>query len=301
MKNVWNAVKKVLFHKIFLIVLGAIVLLYVVFFPHTTRIKVSSDFTGVYTVQEERYFLHNMVEFTVENVCTPGTVVKSTTTEYRLNGDMKALHTINCDGTYGIVEYNNNGTREYVENTTFIGNIIQTSVLEYNDNGLLLESSVENNGTVTKTINTYYSDVDLKSATTSVSTYGQQTTLMVINYDEDGNMTSRDLQAWSNTGDLLGESNEVYEKGVISSIEYVDNELDITATIECDTTGCYITSLEADNYTLEYNDITKVYDLLLDTETSTRVLAVANITVFNYGSVIEDIDEDVQVIIDSLS
>ena len=134
MKEIWNKIKKAITNRKVWIPAVAVLVLFVVFYPHTNTTKVNSDFTGVYTVQKERYFLHNLAEFSVENVCTSGTVIKQTTTNYRLNGDIKSVEVTNCDGTYGVTKYNSNGTRKLIENTIFIGTSIQFSKIEYNKN-----------------------------------------------------------------------------------------------------------------------------------------------------------------------
>lgn len=300
-RDLWNSIKKLIFNKRFLIVLGAIILIYAVLFPHTTTTRVNSDFTGVYTTQKETYFLHSLSSFTVENVCTPTTVVKSTTTSYRLNGNIKAIETTNCNGTYANVYYNSNGSRDKTNGITFVGTSIQTNSQDFNSNGLLTENRTEINGVVTLTLNEYYNGVDLKTVVQTVTSYGEKTAESIKNYDKDGNMTSSDIKAWNNDGDLIGEASESYTDGNIAGITYSDEELNFNATVTCDSSGCVVSSFSGDGFTVTYNTTTSSYELLIQGESNPRNLGVGFINEFNYGSVLEDIDEDAKAVIETVN
>ena len=141
----------------------------------------------------------------------------------------------------------------------------------------------------------------MEKSTTTVTSFGQKTAESVENYNKKGDLTSEVIKAWSNDGDSLGEATETYENGNVTRIDFEDKELDLTAIISCDNTGCIVANVTTPDYVLTYDSTTSSYNLLLTGETNNRAFPSMYIDEFNYGSVIEDIDEDVQAIIDSLS
>lgn len=309
--------------KTFLIIIGVLIVLFVVVFPHTKTTKVNAEFTGVFAVQKEHYVLHNLSEFETNYVCVTGQVVKSNTVNYKLNGDIKAIEVVNCDGTYTITKFNSNGTTMYFEALSFVAGDIQTTKMEYTKDGLLDTSVVTLSGTETSIVNTYYENKVQESSNTTVTTFGVKTGETNRTYDTKGQMTLQKIEQWVDSVKTYEQIKEYtdgvmtnqsllqwedsiktfdetyqYEDGLVSSIFYFDKDDNVTATISCDDTGvCILESLVGEAYEVEYNDVTLDYDLDVDGEATTSKIVFPALFTWNIPTVIENIENQVDAII----
>lgn len=289
-------VKSIVTSKTFYMVVIIIVALYVIFFPHTKTTRVNAELTGVFVTQKERYFLHSKVEFETNYVCVPTTVIKSQNISYRLNGDIKAVTVINCDGTSGVINYNSNGSISKSVTTSFVGGSIRVNTQDYTKDGQLTNQKVELSGTVTETVVTYHDTKAQEERVVTTSVFGEKTGETITAYDDKGIMTSDSSKTWFN-GTLTFEKSEEYTNGVLSKITYNDADDSITATITCTATGCTLDSLDAPTFSVDYNNTAMDYDFLVDGEASSVKVVFTPINQFNIASVIAEIEGKAQVII----
>lgn len=298
MKELWKNIKNVVTSKVFLLVVAFVVILYIIFFPHTNTTKVNAELTGVFVTQKERYFLHSRVEFDTEYVCIPGTIIKSQTINYQLDGDIKTTSTVNCDGTYEIIQYNENGTIKSNESINFVGANIRINNQEYNYQGLLESQVIEQNGTITETLNTYYPSNVLKQSSIVTKLFGLKNTEVISNFDDKAQITDQSTKSWLN-GVLQTDMKTEYTDGIANAITYLITENNLEASIACDVIGCILTNLTSDNYTVEYNTDDLDYDLLVYGESSSVKVVFTPINEFNVTNVLAQIEASAQVIIDA--
>lgn len=260
--------KNLLKSKLFIGAVVAVVVLFIVFLPHTKTTKVNSDLTGVYVVERDRYLLHRVVESSVTQVCTGVSPTKETITEFYFNGSIKAITTIACDGSVAVVEYYSDGATKATYNTTNMGNFFNTGEAKYNKYGQMVERVTTSNGFDTFEEWTYNKEYELTDKFTTNTNKGIKTL----------------------------ERTDYYVDGNLDRYDYNNIEDDVVAAVTCDDTGCKIATIETPDYKVTYNIDDDDYDLQLTGDSATQKIVVNNVSGLNVQTVLEDVDTKVEAV-----
>ncbi len=240
-------------------ILAGIIILFAIFFPHTVKTKAISELAGNYTVSYERYVLHQMVETKTENVCLPGTVIRTRIVKYGLDGEINSIHIENCDATQKTVTYQKGGLLKEITQITFVGDAIRTNVMEYNKNGLPVLTTTSLSGTVTTVEGEYDEDHMMIKQTTKVTFIGE----------------------------VILETVETYKDGDIEEIEYSNPVTGEEITLTCLPNGnCDIDSFSSPDYDVSMNTTSGFYEV--DANSKTQQIAYTQITTWNYMAFLTD-------------
>lgn len=267
--------KKIVTNKYLWIVVATIVVLAIIFFPHTNKTKVNGELTGVYTTVEERYFLHSMVELKTTNVCTAGVTDRVVEISYKLNGDIKEISTEYCDGSAETTIYYDGRYIIEEHQLNFLGNDIQTIVSEYNKVGLVTYVETFLRGVSSTTTYEYdnkneplsmsletrkydeviskqedeYIDGVLSESTYSEYDYGIITYERIVRFED---------------GALVYEAQNVYEEGALleyslfevgplkTTLRYTNDSESILFTATCEENICTINTFSTIDFELEF-------------------------------------------------
>lgn len=248
-------------NKMFLIIVAVLVVLYVAVFPHTSKIKMASDFQGTYTINTEKYFLHRMVESKVENVCTPAAVVRVRTVKYGLDGSIKQTSVENCDSTSKTVIYSSDGYLKEVTQVSFVGDNIRTTTAEYNKNGQVTEGLTVTGPNSVKVTNEYDDDNKLIKTTTTTSFVNEVTEI----------------------------ETEEYKDGNLEKTSYENKEEGITAELTCKPDGsCELTEFSAPDYDITFNTTAGFYEV--SASGKTQLTSYASVNQFTVAGLIVEAD-----------
>lgn len=230
--------------KIIIGIAVAIALL-VVTFPHTVKTKAISELAGNYTVSYEKYFLHRMVETKTENVCLPGTTVRTRIVSYGLDGDIDMIHIENCDSTSKTVNYAKSGYLKKIENVTFNGDNIRTNVEDYDKNGQIETSTTTVAGNETIITYEYNDDNQLSTMTRIYNVLGLETSKIVSKYT----------------------------KGDLTTYSYTDSIKNISAELTCKSDGtCELSSFSAVDFDITFNTASNEYDVTANGKTQSTLI-----------------------------
>ncbi len=298
MSKIWEGIRNLMKTKMFLIIVAAVVVLYIVLFPHTKTTKVNAEISGIFITQQERYLLHTRVEFETSYACLQGTTVKSQTINYRLNGDIKSISISNCDGTYENTQYNKNGTIKSLDSIIFVGGDIRIDKQEYNEHGSLESQITELSGTIDKYIYKYYDSNIMKESNVTRKVFGLKTNENILMFDENSQIIKSTIKNWENRV-LITDVKTEYTKGIVSDIDYVDEKNNLTLDITCDETGCILNVLVAENYIVQYNLEDQDYDMFVDGEEDSVKVYFTPINEFNIESVLNQIENKAQDILEN--
>lgn len=288
---------KSIFTKRVVIVLATVLALFIIFYPHTERTKVNAELTGVFVVQKERYILHQRVELETNFICISGQTVKSTSVHYSLLGPITKTVTENCNGTSSQASYNSDGTLQYQKTTTFVNNLISTTIGEYTKTGQLLKTYTDFDGTYNLQEQEYTNN-KLTKITGSTSVYGDKTDEFIYTYDEDGVRTLNKTTSWKN-GDIDTDISTTYKEGKATNVEYTNASDEIEATIVCNDDFCTLNTLTGPFYSVVYNLSTLKYDLDVVGETATSNILFQQITADNYLTIFNYIESRAQILKDA--
>lgn len=267
--------KKILASKILWIVVASIVVLLVVFFPHTKRTKVSGELTGYFVTVEERYLLHNRVELNTTNVCVDTITVRVHQIDYKLNGDIKRIFYEYCDGSTKETEYADNRYIKSIEEVSFSGSALNTRTMRYNDLGLITYDEQINFGTVILRETEY--DINNKIHEFNITTRQlERITYTRLEMYDDGVLVSSETNEFENNVlvtatyqeyedfEMVLQTVKTYEDGVemssfakvegqtITTISYSSAENNESFTAICEDGDCIVDSFSNDLFEIEY-------------------------------------------------
>lgn len=267
--------KKILTNRILWIVVASIVVLAVVFYPHTKRTKVNGELTGFFVTVEERYLLHNRVELTKTTVCIDSVVERVRETNYRLNGDIKRTFVEYCDGSTSETTYSDNRYIQSIDEVSFSGYTLTSRTRTYNDFGLITHDEQTDEGTVLLYEYEYDSNNKLQKFNYTLRmldriTYTKEDTyidgelvISEINEFENNMLVAEELQEYED-GEMVLQKLKTYEDGVeiasfskvkgqtITTISYTVYESNEFFTAICENGACVVDSFSNDLFEIEY-------------------------------------------------
>jgi len=267
--------KKILTSRVLWIVVASIVLLAVIFYPHTKRTKVNGELTGFFVTIEERYILHNKVELTKTTVCVDTVTERVRQTDYKLNGDIKRIFIEFCDGSTSETKYSDNRYIQSIDEVSFSGYTLSSRTRTYNDFGLITYDKQTDEGTVLLYEYEYDTNNKLQNFSYTLSLLNRITYTKQDSY-VDGELLSSEINTFENNL-LVTEEYQKYDDGVmvlqkvntyeddikiasytkvkgqtITTISYTFTEDNGSFAAVCDNGVCTVDSYNTDLFEIEY-------------------------------------------------
>lgn len=267
--------KKILTNRILWIVIASIVVLLVIFYPHTKRTKVNGELTGYFVTIEERYLLHNIVELKKTNVCVDTADERVRQTDYKLNGDIKRIFIEYCDGSTSETRYSDNRYITSIEEFNLNGTSLTSSNRIFNEYGLITTYEEINGSNLVLREYKYDANQEMQQLNTTIKVFDQTTYTRQDEYEEgirvsseieeyEYSMLTRQENIRFENGETVLLKSKTFEDNVetssfarvkgqtITTISYRFTEGDEDFTAICEDSDCIVDSYKSDSFEIEY-------------------------------------------------
>lgn len=192
--------KKVIRSKVFIITVGVLLILMLVFFPHVKTTRVNGELTGQNITVKETFLLHRIISIKNTNVCIAGITGRVTEVTYYLDGSVKSAYTESCASDTTFIMYSKSGDLLRAETSDVLATGISKTTIEYNENGQEILNTTSLAQNVTKITTEYDEKATLiKTSTETFNVLGETVLIEFTIYNEDD---TEDFKATCESGGL---------------------------------------------------------------------------------------------------
>ena len=243
--------KKIIKSKVFIIVVGVLLISMIVFFPRVKTTRLDGELLGQYTTVKETFLLHRKTSIKTTNVCVVGITTRVTEVKFYLDGSVKSMYNESCALETNLIVYSKSGNLERVEALAILPTGISKTEIEYNEKGQEIFKTIslaQNETNTTTKYDGFYQSERMKK----IYLYGVVVGETVQEYDEDGSLIKISTEEFNVSGETLLVEFTTYN---------VDDTEDFRAT--CDSDGlCSLEYYVTDDFSFTKNNNSDSYTFI---------------------------------------